>query len=197
MRSNRIGGDSDGLKFEMSANFSNMYHSAISRVWNSQHNWLVEALYLYSTCVSRSLVLTDKFAFYSVTGEAGIIHQVEVPKVGVGDFWDAFSIDMRHLMIFDRNNLLPSEPSFDILRPDILEPSLDIDNNTGQDKGRFISSLSLGSRAVEINKEEVLKSPKSTSSMVRSVALLHDYHNYNGIRWIVITISVAKSTTII
>ena len=36
--------------------------------------------------------------------------------------------------------------------------------------------------AADVMKDDVAKSPVGRSAMARSVALLHDYHNYNGIR---------------
>ena len=119
--------------------------------------------------------LSESGAIMTIMGENGILHQLEVPKVGLGEFWDVCSIDIRHLICVDRNRIVPSEPVFDIL----VSGNADGDNNV------YIKSTDPEfGEASESRKDDLALSPKlkGGSSMARSVALLHDYHNYNGIR---------------
>jgi len=79
---------------------------------------------------------------------------------------------MRHILVVDshRNRLVPSEPVFDIMTLD-----------GAQTMNKSVSET-YGSAAV-IRKETVpVRLVSGSNSMMRSVALLHDYHNYNGIR---------------
>lgn len=117
--------------------------------------------------------LTESGAILTIMNENGVLNQLEVPKVGLGEFWDACSIDMRHLFCIDRNKIVPSEPVFDIL----VSGDADGVNNV-----YIQSTCPEFGEASESSKMDLAQSPKGGSSMARSVALLHDYHNYNGIR---------------
>lgn len=59
--------------------------------------------------------ITSSGAMLRVIGENGMIHKCHVPRKGIGNFWDAFSLDLRDLTISTRDRITPSEPSFQIL----------------------------------------------------------------------------------
>ena len=74
------------------------------------------SIHIYVHNYSEECELNESGAIVTIMGETGILHQIEVPKVGIGDFWDVCSIEMRHLHVADRNKLVPSEPDFDIIK---------------------------------------------------------------------------------
>ena len=108
----------------------------------------------------------------TIMGEKGIIHEIEVPTVGTGEFWDVCSIDMRHLQVQEVNRLMPSEPAFDIL----VET-----DETADDRMVASNCTKFGSASTYI-KEHLDLDRKHNAPLRTSVALLHDFHNYNGVR---------------
>ena len=108
----------------------------------------------------------------TIMGEKGIIHEIEVPTVGTGEFWDVCSIDMRHLQVQEVNRLMPSEPAFDIL----------VETDETADDRMVASNCTKFASASTYSKEHLDLDRKDNAPLRTSVALLHDFHNYNGVR---------------
>ena len=136
------------------------------------HEGRTSNLRIYVHNYSEECDLSESGAVLTIMGEKGIIHEIEVPTVGTGEFWDVCSIDMRHLQVQEVNRLMPSEPAFDIL----VET-----DETADDRMVASNCTKFGSASTYI-KEHLDLDRKDNAPLRTSVALLHDFHNYNGVR---------------
>jgi len=107
-------------------------------------------IYVHQHSTDSSLPSSN--AVLQVITEDGVIHKSHVPSRGIGNFWDAFSVDLRDLNIEVREKITPSEPSFEVLRgnPDpqiVMSSSKELgmamyetkpDEMTSQEKSRSV-----------------------------------------------------------
>lgn len=110
---------------------------------------------------SNDGMITSSGAILQVIAEDGVIHKSNVPRKGIGHFWDAFSVDLKDLTISIRDRITPSEPSFPIM----------VEGANGSMTSVMSSSPSMGT----------LEKDPAMSAQEKSRSILRAHANYQSV----------------